>query len=96
MKTFTGKVISTKMPKTASIVVDRIVVHPIYKKRLKKTKKYHVHDDLGVEVGQIVRFVACKPYSKSKKWRIIEKVEKGDKKSKSRKKSKKKIDTKES
>jgi small subunit ribosomal protein S17 len=72
MKIFTGQVISTKMSKTATVAVERIVVHPMYKKRLKRIKKYHVHDELGVKVGDKVSFTACKPVSKLKKWKIIE------------------------
>lgn len=71
MKIFTGKVISNKMQKTATVAVERVVVHPLYKKRLKKIEKYHVHDETGVKVGQQVKFAASKPYSKLKKWKII-------------------------
>ena len=74
MKIFTGTVISTKMAKTATVVVERVTVHPIYKKRIKRNKKYHVHDELGVNVGEKVKFVASRPYSKLKKWKIIEVV----------------------
>lgn len=74
MKIFTGIVVSTKAAKTAHVSVERIVAHPIYKKRMKKTRKYPVHDEIGVQVGQSVRFVACKPISKTKKWKIIEVV----------------------
>jgi len=70
MKIFIGKVVAIK-PKTASIVVERSVTHPIYKKKLKKEKKYQVHDETGVKVGEIVQFKASKPHSKSKKWEII-------------------------
>jgi len=84
MKLLSGKVISTKMDKTATILVERTVVHPIYLKRYKRSKKYHVHDDLGVEVGQNVRFAASRPYSKFIKWKIVEVVE--DKKKKEAKK----------
>ena len=83
MKIFTGVVISKKMDKTATVAVERVVVHPLYKKRFKRSKKYHVQDDFGVEVGQRVQFVACKPISKSKRWKIIE-----DKKSSSKDKTK--------
>lgn len=76
MKIFTGIVISKKMEKTATVVVTRIVAHPVYGKRLKRTKKYHVHDELGTKVGQKVKFVACKPVSKTKRWKVIETVEK--------------------
>lgn len=75
MKIFSGKVISTKMTKTATVAVERIVAHPVYKKRYKRVKKYHVHDDLGARVGQKVKFVASKPYSKLKRWKIIEIIE---------------------
>ena len=74
MKIFVGKVISTKMPKTATVAVERTVTHPMYHKRYKRVKKYHVHDELGVLEGDTVRFAASKPISKLKKWRIIEKV----------------------
>lgn len=72
MKIFTGKVISKKMRKTATVAVTRTVVHPVYKKRVRRVKKYHVHDEHGVEVGQEVKFTACKPYSKTKKWKILD------------------------
>lgn len=74
MRMFTGRVISTKMAKTATVAVERIVKHPIYKKRFKRVKKYQVHDEIGVKFGQTVRFVASKPESKLKKWKIIEVV----------------------
>ena len=72
MKIFTGKVISKKMQKTATVAVERVVVHPMYKKRIKRIKKYQIHDEKGAEVNQIVRFTASKPFSKTKKWKIIE------------------------
>lgn len=74
MKVFIGKVKSTKMDKTATVVVERIVAHPVYKKRLKKIKKYHVHDEVGVKEGDVVKFVPSKPISKLKRWKIVEVV----------------------
>jgi small subunit ribosomal protein S17 len=71
MKIFTGKVISTKNAKTATVLVTRIVTHPVYGKKMKRDKKYQVHDEIGVKVGQTVRFTASRPISKTKKWRII-------------------------
>jgi small subunit ribosomal protein S17 len=76
MKIFTGEVISTKMARTATVRVNRIVAHPIYKKRIKLSKKYHVHDDLGGRVGDTVRFAASAPKSKLKKWKTVEIVDK--------------------
>lgn len=71
MKILSGKVISTKNTKTAVVLVTRSVTHPIYGKKMKRDKKYQVHDEIGVKVGDQVKFVACKPISKTKKWRII-------------------------
>jgi len=71
MKVFQGKVISTKMPRTATVAVERVVTHPMYKKRYKRIKKYHVQDDFGVAVGEVVKFSPSRPISKLKKWRII-------------------------
>lgn len=75
MKIFTGKVISKKMDKTANVLVERVYAHPVYKKRIKRTKKYHVHDILGAQVGQTVHFKDSKPFSKTKKWIITGIVE---------------------
>lgn len=83
MRVFKGRVISTKMEKTATVVVERVVVHPLYKKRFRRTKKYHVHDEFGTEVGDEVKFAASKPYSKLKRWKIVEIVKKESTKGKS-------------
>ncbi len=74
MKVFSGRVIATKIGKTAVIAVERVTIHPLYKKRFRRIRKYPVHDELGVEVGDIVKFADSKPYSKTKKWKIIEVV----------------------
>ena len=72
MKIFTGKVISNKMVKTATVEVERIIAHPIYKKRMKKTAKFHIHDEESkAKIGDIVKFAASKPYSKLKKWILV-------------------------
>jgi small subunit ribosomal protein S17 len=84
MKIFTGKVIAAKTPKTLTVLVNRILVHPLYKKRIWVSRKYLVHDEIGTEVGRTVKFVAGRPYSKLKKWKVMEIVELGkDKKDKS-------------
>jgi small subunit ribosomal protein S17 len=88
MKIYTGEVISKKMEKTATVSVARIEVHKTYKKRVKRTKKYQVHDELETEVGQKVRFVESKPYSKTKKWKIVEVLSKDIKKAERKKESK--------
>lgn len=76
MKIFTGKVISTKMSKTAKVSVERVVIHPLYGKRYKKAKSYFVHDILGAKIGDVVKFAASKPYSHLKKWKLTEIIKK--------------------
>jgi small subunit ribosomal protein S17 len=51
-----------------------MTIHPLYKKRLKRIRKYQVHDEMGVKVGDNVRFADSHPYSKTKKWKITEVV----------------------
>jgi len=95
MKVFIGKVKSTKMRKTAVVVVERVVQHSVYKKRMKKLKKYLVHDEFGVEAGMLVKFVASKPYSRLKKWKVIEVIKDKKSKMKMSKESKTKVAKKE-
>ena len=71
MTTFQGKVISVKNDKTAIVVVRRRARHPLYGKAVAKTKHYAAHDLLGVQVGDEVEFVPCKPVSKTKRWKIV-------------------------
>ena len=82
MKTLVGKVISKKMDKTTVVEVVRYRVHPIYKKRLLRTKRYHVHDELGSRLGDKVEFTPCRPYSKTKKWKIDKILKKAKKEKK--------------
>ncbi len=72
MKKFTGRVISAKMPKTARVLVERIWQHPVYKKRVKRSKKYLTHDEIGVKVGDKVIIQETRPISKRKKYKIVE------------------------
>ena len=68
-----GKVVSTKMDNTVSVLVTRVVSHPIYKKRMKKYKKYLSHTStVTPKVGDIVRIVSTKPISKNKRWQVSE------------------------
>lgn len=76
MKQLIGTVTSTKMEKTATVEVERIKVHPIYKKRTKVKKKFHAHDEIGVKEGDKVKIVETKPLSKTKRWKIMEIIKK--------------------
>jgi small subunit ribosomal protein S17 len=74
-KTFTGTVVSNKMAKTLVVRVERTAVHPKYGKRYVQSKKYHVHDEtMARKEGDVVEFVACRPYSRTKRWRVLNKV----------------------
>jgi len=76
MKILEGVVTSTKMTKTATVLVERFKSHPLYKKRIKVKKKYHAHDEIGVKVGERVKIQECRPISKTKKFKIIEVIKK--------------------
>ncbi len=67
-----GKVISTKGSKTAIVEVSRLLAHPIYKKRVKKTKRFAAHDELGAKEGDTVEIVETRPYSKTKRHMVKE------------------------
>ena len=73
MKIFKGKIVSTKMTNTVTVEVERFLAHPVYKKRFKRNKKYQVHSDKEMKVGEVVTFVETRPISKTKRWRILEK-----------------------
>src|SRR3990172_8302277 len=71
MKIFTGKVISKKMAKTATVEVERIVAHKLYKKRYKRTKKYHVHDKLEKNMIQLRSILTPADNSGAKRLMVI-------------------------
>ena len=68
---------SNKMDKTVVVAVERKVQHPIYGKFLKKTTKFHAHDEKNeCSIGDTVRIMESRPLSKTKRWRLVEIVEK--------------------
>ena len=68
-----GKVVSVKMQKTVNVEVARMIAHPIYKKRIKKHKKFLSHiAEVVPKVGDVVRITSTKPISKNKRWRVSE------------------------
>ncbi len=69
-----GKVVSTKMNKTVIVEVERLVVHPMYKKRVKKTNRFAAHNEIEIKLGDTVEIVQTKPYSKTKKHKVLEVV----------------------
>jgi small subunit ribosomal protein S17 len=72
-RVLTGRVVSDKMDKTVTVSVDRRVMHPLYKKFLRRSKKYAAHDEANVcKVGDTVRIEECPPISKRKTWLVVE------------------------
>ena len=74
-----GIVQSDKMTKTVTVRVDRSVKHPVYRKYIKRRKKFMAHDELGAAVGDKVRIMETRPLSARKRWRVVEIVQKAEK-----------------
>ena len=73
----TGVVTSNKMANTITVAVERRVKHPIYGKFVKKTTKFHAHDEKNeCTIGDVVKIMESRPLSKTKRWRLVEVVEK--------------------
>lgn len=76
-KTLVGKVTSNKMDKTVTVAVENNVKHPLYGKILRRTYKLHAHDENNeCNIGDRVRVTETRPVSKSKRWRLIDIIEK--------------------
>ena len=76
-RTLTGRVVSDKMNKTVTVLVERRVKHPLYGKIITRSRKYHAHDEKGeFKMGDVVTIEECRPLSKTKSWRVAKLVEK--------------------
>lgn len=76
-KTRIGKVISNKMDKTIIVSEEKRIIHPIYKKYFKKTTKFSAHDPKNTcDIGDTVKIMETRPLSKTKRWRLVEIIEK--------------------
>jgi len=73
-----GVVASDKMTKTVTVRVDRLVKHPVYRKYIKKRKKFMAHDEMGAKIGDKVRIVETRPMSARKRWRVVEILHKAE------------------
>ena len=77
-KVLTGQVLSTKMEKTIVVGVEVVKRHPLYRKAIRRTKRYKVDDGNSIcNVGDKVRILETKPISKEKRWRVLEIISKG-------------------
>lgn len=78
-KTRQGIVVSNAMDKSILVKVERTMRHPLYKKTLKRNKKYMAHDqENSGRVGDLVRIMECRPLSRNKKWRLVEIMERAE------------------
>ena len=74
----TGTVVSDKTDKTVTVLVERKVKHPLYGKIIRRSKRYHAHDEENVyKTGERVRIEETKPISKTKTWRVIDRLQAG-------------------
>ncbi|GAB5380023.1 MAG: 30S ribosomal protein S17 [Aliiglaciecola sp.] len=77
IRTVRGRVVSNKMDKTITVVVERFVKHPIYGKFQKRSTKLHAHDESNqCNEGDVVTIRECRPLSKSKNWMLVDVVDK--------------------
>lgn len=75
LRTVEGRVVSNKMNKTVTILVERQVKHPLYGKYIRRSTKLHAHDEENTcNEGDVVRVSECRPLSKTKNWRVVEVV----------------------
>lgn len=73
----TGEVVSNKMDKTITVRIDSVVQHSLYKKTIKRSKKYKAHDENNqCNIGDLVKIMETRPLSKDKRWRVVEVLEK--------------------
>lgn len=80
IRTVTGRVVSNKMDKTVSVLVERLVKHPVYGKYIKRSTKLLVHDENNqCQEGDIVSITSCRPLSKRKTFRLVEVLETANK-----------------
>ena len=73
-RTIEGRVVSNKMNKTVTVLVERQIKHGLYGKYIKRSTKLHAHDEQGCQEGDVVRVAECRPVSKTKNWRVVEVV----------------------
>jgi small subunit ribosomal protein S17 len=72
-RTVTGKVISNKMDKSATVLIERKVKHPVYGKYIRRSTKLHIHDaENACQEGDVVVIEQCRPISRTKSWRLVE------------------------
>jgi len=78
-RTLSGRVVSDKMDKTVTVLVERKVMHPIYGKIVRRSQKFHAHDETNeCHTGDIVLIQECRPLSRTNSWKVTQLVEKAN------------------
>ena len=78
-RTVTGRVVSNKMDKTVTVLIERKVKHPIYGKYIRRSTKLHVHDEQNAcQEGDMVTIEQCRPLSRTKSWRLVDIIGHGE------------------
>ena len=76
-RTLTGRVVSDKMQKTVTVLIERRVTHPLYGKIVTRSQRYHAHDEADeCHEGDLVTIEECRPIARTKAWRVLRLVEK--------------------
>ena len=74
-----GRVVSNKMDKTVVVAVERRTMHPLYRKEIRKITKFYAHDEHNrCQVGDVVTIMETRPLSKTKRWRVVEILTRGE------------------
>lgn len=74
-RAISGKIISAKMDKTVTVLVERRLMHPLYGKFVTRSKKYQAHDEINqYAIGDTVLIEECRPLSKTKNWKVVDKI----------------------
>jgi small subunit ribosomal protein S17 len=80
LRTITGRVVSNKMDKTVTVLVERVVKHPVYGKYIKRSTKMMAHDEQNVcQEGDMVAITSCRPLSKNKSFKLVQVLESANK-----------------
>jgi small subunit ribosomal protein S17 len=80
VRTITGRVVSNKMDKTITVLVERVVKHPVYGKYIKRSTKMMAHDENNVcQEGDVVSIASCRPMSRHKTFKLVEVLESANK-----------------
>ncbi|MGR8952791.1 MAG: 30S ribosomal protein S17 [Gammaproteobacteria bacterium] len=80
IRTITGRVVSNKMDKTITVLVERVVKHPVYGKYVKRSTKMMAHDENNIcQEGDVVSITSCRPLSKNKTFKLVEVLESANK-----------------